>query len=125
MTAKNHINDWCDCNKCGIASPHKVFFRGSRNPKILFIGEAPTRSDTVTKMTYSGSSGKVFDQLMRDVGLKKKDWCVTTSVICLPLTEDFKFRPPSKEEAENCTERLDELIEYLSPQRYVSLGKFP
>jgi uracil-DNA glycosylase family 4 len=91
----------------------------------MFIGEAPSRSDTVTKKTLSGSAGKVFDQLVKDVGLKKADWCVTTIIVCIPLTpEPQRYRTPTKEEALNCGERLDELIELFSPQKYIAVGKF-
>lgn len=112
------------CDLCPIAAQKKVFYRGSRNPKYLFIGEAPGPAEAVVGLPFVGPAGKILDQLFDEVGLKK-GYGITNTICCFPFQEEnrSKFRKPTKEEMTNCRPRLDDLIECFSIRYYISLGK--
>lgn len=115
---------WDDCEKCSIASNHKVHYRGSKSPTFLFIADTPSLSDTVLKKPMSGQSGKLLDQIVRECGLKKKHYGVTTLIGCMSTA---RFRPselrcPSKDEAANCLDRFDDIVETYLAKYYITLG---
>ena len=118
-------NEWDSCEKCTrIASCHKVHYRGPSNPLILFIGDTPSLSDTVTKQTFSGYAGSLLNQLAKDCSLPRDRFGVTTLIACTAVKDRHPsiLRDPTAEEVDNCSGRLDELIETLLPTYYIALG---
>lgn len=121
---RKHKKKWSPCNRCDIASKHKVFYRGSVPCKYLFVGEAPGPSETVTKLPFTGTAGKVLQSLLNDVGLVD-NYGLTNIISCFPYQPDnpSRFRKPSPNEIANCSDRLDEIIEIVMPHFYIALGK--
>ena len=62
-----------------------VIGEGSHFAKIIFIGEAPGKNEALTGKPFCGASGKILDQLLDSVGIKREDVYVTNIV---------KDRPP-------------------------------
>lgn len=120
---RRHTSPWKTCERCSIASKHKVFFRGSWPCKYLFIGEAPGPSEKVTKRPFTGTSGKILNHLIRETEMTS--FGITNTICCFPFQKDrpTKFRPPLKEELENCRERLDDLTEGVTASYYIALGQ--
>jgi len=123
MNLNLHINKWADCEKCTIGRCAKVLYRGSKNPRYLFIGSAPGISEDVIGKPFTGLAGKELEKLFDVTGCKS--YGITNIIACYPAANNYKSkaRNPTKEEIENCKERLDQLIETVTPNFYIALGK--
>ncbi|MDP3989837.1 MAG: uracil-DNA glycosylase [archaeon] len=112
-----------DCSKCSslCQSRSQVVF-GSGNPQaeIIFIGEAPGATEDKNGIPFCGMSGKILQELLATIGLTRDDIFITNTILCRPENN----RNPSKEEVENCRERLDKLIEIMQPKVIVTIGNF-
>lgn len=83
---------------------------------IVFIGIAPGRDEVKTGRPLTGPSGKMFDSILRGVGLDRRQvYC--TNLICWYKDD------PSPEEAEKCRSRLDQELRDRKPKLIVLLGK--
>jgi len=111
------------CTKCTslCLSRTQVVF-GSGNPKaeVVFIGEAPGATEDKKGIPFCGMSGKILQELLAAIGLTREDIFITNTILCHPQDN----RNPSKEEVENCRERLNQLIEIMQPKVMVTIGNF-
>lgn len=97
-----------------------VIGEGSHHAKIMFVGEAPGRSEAETGRPFCGSSGKILDELLSSVGIDRKDVYITNIV---------KDRPPSNRDPLPSEIRvygpfLDRQIEIIQPEVIATLGRF-
>lgn len=53
---------------------------GNLDAKIVFIGEAPGKKEAETGLPFIGASGKVLDQLLASVKLRREDVYITSIV---------------------------------------------
>jgi DNA polymerase len=116
-------NKYNSCSKCPWLCKSRtkiVFGDGNPNSKILLIGEAPGASEDKEGIPFCGMSGQVLAQLLNSIGLSRNDIFITNTVLCRPKDN----RNPSKEEMENCSERLNELIAIMQPKVIVTIGNF-
>lgn len=136
---KKVVKKYKHCTDCPLhqtAHSH-VFYRsntGDALPEILFIGEAPGNTEDLTGKPFIGKAGDLLEHWISDA---EDDICrdiqplnfgglaygITNIVCCRPLDEDRKIRPPSKEEARACSERLGDMLEVLKPKVIILLGK--
>jgi uracil-DNA glycosylase len=98
-----------------------VFGRGSDNPTILFIGEAPGFSETQTGKPFVGRSGKLLDGWIDDLKLEK-NYAIINVVPIIPLKEG-KIRPPTEKEINYFLPLTKEYISFLNPKLIVLLGR--
>lgn len=140
-----HFQKWCGSGGCIACPLHKnrknlVLYRGHLPCDVLFIGEGPGRSEDMLGYPFVGDAGRELDDLIRrarqstgrppdfedDPGPIKIG--ITNIVACLPLEPDKEglssgeLRPPKKEEAVACRERLAEIIQLANPRLIVTLG---
>lgn len=92
---------------------------GKFKPKIMFIGEAPGRNENVQLKPFVGSAGKVLDDGLSYVGLRRTKQFITNGV---------KFRPPanrdpSYREVDASLPYLRAEIEIVNPRMLVTLGR--
>ena len=98
-----------------------VFGRGSDNPKILFIGEAPGFSENEKGKPFVGRSGKLLDQWIDELGLKE-NFAIINVVPIIPLS-DGKIRPPTEDEINYFLPLTEKYIKILNPELIVLLGR--
>jgi len=60
-------------------------FPASGKARYAFVGEAPADVETMTGVPLTGPSGKLFDQVLRSVGINRSE-CLVTNVL------NFKLR---------------------------------
>lgn len=96
------------------------FGQGSENPKVLFIGEAPGRNEDLTGIPFNGAAGKILDELLESINLKREEVYITSVVQYRPP----KNRDPKPAEIEAFRPYLDEQINILNPKIIVTLGRF-
>jgi len=96
------------CRKCRLhrTRNHAVPGEGDPHSGIVIIGEAPGATEDRTARPFMGPSGKFFEQLLNEHGVRRQDIFLTSCVKC---------RPPG-----NRNPRCDELAccvaNWLQPQ---------
>jgi len=125
---KSHSQKWGNCSICRIGrlACRKVFIRGEVPCSLLLIGEAPGKTEDQLGKPFVGRAGKILNALMKEVINPEIPipWSVTNLVACRPIDNPGEEnRIPTKEEIENCSSRLNEIIDITTPQKILLLGK--
>lgn len=97
-----------------------VIGEGSHFAKIMFIGEAPGRNEARTGRPFCGAAGKILDELLLSVNIKREDVYVTNIVKDRPPQN----RDPLPDEIEIYGPFLDRQIEIIQPKIIASLGRY-
>ena len=97
-----------------------VIGEGSHTAKIMFVGEAPGRNEAKTGRPFCGSAGKILDELLKGVGIDRKDVYITNIVKDRPPEN----RDPSPSEIESYGPFLDRQIEIIQPKVVATLGRY-
>ncbi|MFO7677814.1 MAG: uracil-DNA glycosylase [Thermoplasmatota archaeon] len=110
------------CKKCQLWETKKnyVVGNGSCNADILFIGEAPGYHEDQQGIPFVGRAGKVFDELLQSIGLKRDHVYVCNILKCRPPGN----RNPYESEITACTPFLDSQIDIIKPSIIGTLGNF-
>lgn len=92
---------------------------GSPDSEIIFIGEAPGKSEDRNGKPFVGAAGKFLAEMLGEIKLKREDIYITNIV---------KYRPPNNrdpepEEKDACRDWLIEEINYINPKLIVFLGR--
>ena len=116
------IQEILKCKKCDLwkTRTHPVVGEGSLNAKIIFIGEAPGFNEDKQGRPFVGQAGKVFDELLNSVNLKRNEIYITNILKCRPPEN----RNPKQEEIKACSYYLNKQIEIIKPEIICCLGNF-
>lgn len=108
------------CTKCPLWKTRRdaVPGEGSAKSKIMFIGEAPGRSEDAQGRPFVGVAGKFLDELLSEIGLSREDVFITNVVKCRPP----RNRAPKSLEVQTCTPYLDRQTRIIKPKFIVTLG---
>lgn len=93
---------------------------GSHQAKIMFVGEAPGRNEAQTGRPFVGAAGKILDQLLESVGIKRAEVYITNIVKDRPPFN----RDPLPEEIKIYGPFLERQIEIIQPEVIATLGRF-
>ena len=96
-----------------------VIGEGNHYAQIMFVGEAPGRTEAMTGRPFSGAAGKVLDGLLKSVGIERQDVYITNVVKDRPPNN----RDPLPEEIAIYAPFLDRQIEAIEPKIIVALGR--
>ena len=96
-----------------------VIGEGSHNARIMFIGEAPGATEAKTGRPFAGAAGRVLDELLLSVGIRREDVYVTNVVKDRPPMN----RDPLPKEIALYAPFLDRQIEIIQPSVIVLLGR--
>jgi DNA polymerase len=98
---------------------HAVCGEGIVPSKFMFIAQAPGRTEDAESKMLIGPSGKVFDDLMHQIGLQRDEVYITNLLKCfLP-----KCRKPRTDEVNTCYNLyLKKEIEIVKPEIIITLG---
>ncbi|MCB2195903.1 MAG: uracil-DNA glycosylase [Bacteroidetes bacterium] len=109
------------CQYCRLyeTRTHAVCGEGIAPSKFMFIAQAPGRTEDAESKILVGPSGKVFDDLMCEVGLQREEIYITNLLKCfLP-----KCRKPRTDEINTCYHLyLKKEIELVKPEIIITLG---
>jgi len=108
------------CTRCQLhkSAIKRVIGKGSSNPKVFFIGEAPGESENKSGIPFYGRAGKQLDKMIEYMRLSDEDWMVTNTVKCHPPEN----RRPKIDEIECCKPFLLAQITLLNPKIIILLG---
>ncbi|MCD6399038.1 MAG: uracil-DNA glycosylase [Candidatus Aenigmarchaeota archaeon] len=116
------IEEIKNCKRCGLweSRTNVVPGEGSINAEIMFIGEGPGYWEDQKGRPFVGRAGKVLDELLEFIGLKREEIFIANILKCRPP----KNRNPEKEEIKACTPYLEAQISIINPKIIAPLGKF-
>lgn len=120
-TAINSIKrDVTSCQKCDLCSTrtNAVPGAGSANADIVFVGEAPGRSEDLRGEPFVGAAGARLTAALYDAGLSRGSAYITNVVKCRPPDN----RVPTASERETCTPYLQAEIDAINPLIVCVLG---
>ncbi|MFJ3044960.1 uracil-DNA glycosylase family protein [Herbaspirillum chlorophenolicum] len=115
-----------DCRRCGLCNGRKntVFGVGDEKAKWLFIGEGPGRNEDIQGEPFVGPAGKLLDNMLVAMGLKRGDNAYIANIVkCRPTDDNGRDRPPSPQEVAACLPYLQRQIALIQPTVLVALGK--
>jgi DNA polymerase len=80
------------CEGCDLylAATQTVFGEGSKNARVVFVGEQPGDKEDREGRPFVGPAGRVFDEALRAAGIDRKLTYVTNAV------KHFSFEPRGK-----------------------------
>jgi len=110
------------CRKCGLYSTRTNPVVGEGNPKakIMFVGEAPGFNEDRMGRPFCGAAGRVLDELLESIGIKREDVYISNLLKCRPPGN----RDPQKEEISACSPYLERQIEIIKPKIICPLGRY-
>jgi uracil-DNA glycosylase len=97
-----------------------VVGEGSHTASIMFIGEAPGKTEAETAKPFGGRSGKFLDEMLASVKLNRPDVYITNIVMDRPPEN----RDPTPKEIELYAPFLDRQIDIIQPKVIATLGRF-
>jgi DNA polymerase len=97
-----------------------VFGEGDPQAAIMFIGEAPGEREAKTGRPFVGAAGRLLNELLKSVGLKREDVYITNIVKDRPPEN----RDPTSVEIQLYQPFLLRQLEIIQPQVIVTLGRF-
>lgn len=121
MKLSNVHKKWsaeCTC-KLKTTATQAVKGVGNACADIVFIGEAPGKSEDEKGEPFVGAAGKFLNEMLALINLKREDIYITNIV---------KYRPPNNrdplpEEKNACREWLLEELKTISPKVIIFLGR--
>jgi uracil-DNA glycosylase len=128
MTAQKHEDslekiaaDVRGCPLCKLARTRKnaVPGEGQISAKIMFIGEAPGRSEDEKGKPFVGVAGRILDDLLKKAGIERSQVFITNIVKCRPPNN----RVPEEDELIACRPYLDRQIALIKPKVICILGR--
>ncbi len=132
---KTESNDQClkqvkdeilGCTRCSLRELRDegkyfpVVGQGNHNAEIMFIGEAPGLNEAKTGVPFCGASGRILNELLEHVGIKREDVYVTNILKDRPPDN----RDPEVNEIEVCLPYLKEQIRIIKPKVICTLGRY-
>jgi DNA polymerase len=96
---------------------------------LLFIGEAPGRSENVVGLPFVGPSGKFLDKMISDAAAltatsNLPSYFITNTILCRPC-DSFQGanREPDPHEVLSCSVNLQAIINEVAPIIVILIGK--
>jgi uracil-DNA glycosylase family 4 len=117
-----------ECKACPLhesASHVCIPGRGSLNPKVMVVGEAPGSEEDRDGRCFVGPAGQLLQQTIETYNLRPA--YLTNAVKCWPPGPNWKKkqRAPSESELGACRGYLDAEIDMMKPRVIVALGNVP
>jgi uracil-DNA glycosylase len=104
------------CRRWGKGKP--VPGEGNPDAEIVFIGEAPGKTEAATGRPFVGRSGTFLRSVIRETGLDEQDVFITSPVQYLPLSGT-----PVKENVMHSRDHLLKQLSVIDPGLIVLMGK--
>ena len=99
---------------------YPVIGQGDHYADIMFIGEAPGKNEAEQGRPFCGASGRVLDELLESIALKREDVYVTNILKDRPPDN----RDPLKTEIDLYAPFLERQIGIIQPKVIATLGRF-
>ena len=116
------VQEITTCRLCRLSETrtNAVPGEGSRTADIMFVGEGPGFYEDRDGRPFVGPAGKLLDELLASIKLKRQDVYITNMVKCRPPNN----RDPLPGESSACQPYLDKQLEMISPRVVATLGRY-
>jgi uracil-DNA glycosylase family 4 len=117
-----YLDEAKDCRRCPLhqTRTNVVFGAGDADADLMFVGEAPGRTEDELGLPFVGQAGKLLDKLLGEIGMERGQVWICNTLKCRPPGN----RDPQPSEIEACSDFLDRQIELIEPKVICSLGNF-
>lgn len=95
--------------------------KGPEPCDVMIIGEAPGEYEDETGQPFVGRSGKLLDEMLKNVGLKRDKIYITNAVNCRPPSN----RAPKTREIDACRKWLKYQLAMVKPKYVMLMGNIP
>lgn len=107
------------CPELAASATNLVMGDGNLNAEIVFIGEAPGKSEDEQGLPFVGAAGKFLNEMLAEAGMDRSDVYITNIV---------KYRPPNNrdplpEEKKAFWPYLLKQLHIIQPKVVVTLGR--
>ena len=96
-----------------------VIGEGSLDASIMFVGEAPGKTEAMTGKPFCGAAGKFLSVLLESIGMSREKVYITNIVKDRPPEN----RDPTPEEIALYSPFLDRQVQIIQPKVIVTLGR--
>ncbi|MBA4390319.1 MAG: uracil-DNA glycosylase [Syntrophus sp. (in: bacteria)] len=109
------------CAQCDLAKTRKntVPGEGSPNAQLVFVGEAPGEDEDTQGRPFVGRAGKLLDQLIERIGLRRSEVYICNVLKCRPPNN----RDPEPSEVAACKNYLVTQLDLIKPKVICTLGR--
>jgi uracil-DNA glycosylase len=113
-------NEIIACPLCKLSKSRKnaVPGEGPVSARIIFIGEAPGKSEDEKGKPFVGAAGRILNIALENAGIKRSEVFITNAVKCRPPDN----RVPEADEIASCRPYLERQIYRISPKIICILG---
>jgi len=110
------------CTACALHTgrTQTVFGVGHRQPRWLFVGEAPGAEEDRQGEPFVGHAGQLLNAMLFAIGLKREEIYIANVLKCRPPNN----RDPQGDEVTRCEPFLLRQVELLAPKIIVAMGRF-
>ncbi len=110
------------CKKCRLSRTRIKVVPGEGDPEsdIMFIGQCPGANEDQQGRPFVGRAGRLLDELLTSLGLKREKVFITNIVKCRPPEN----RDPMVDEIRACSPYLERQIKSVNPKLIITLGRF-
>jgi len=122
--------DMLSCERCGLSKKRRnvVQGRGEVPADILFIGEAPGRSEDLLGRAFVGPSGKLLDKMLEDARALTSlgsvpSYYISNTVLCRPSDHEGENRAPKLSEVLSCRKNISAIISEVDPDAVIFIGQ--
>lgn len=115
---EQHVNACTACPLCRTRR-HPVMGRGDHKGKLMLVAEAPGGQEDLAGVPFVGPAGKILDELLASVELRREEIYITNILKCHPPGN----RDPLEEEKEACMPHLKYETYLMKPRIIVCLGR--
>jgi uracil-DNA glycosylase family 4 len=108
------------CRLCDLSSgrTRAVPGEGPCPAQIMLVGEAPGANEDITGRPFVGRCGRLLDQSLARIGIKRDEVFITSVAKCRPQAN----RKPKKTEMQACLPYLHSQIDLVKPQIICLMG---
>ena len=108
------------CCTCTLQKGRHNVVPGEGNPdaRIVFVGEAPGRTEDEQGRPFVGRAGQLLTKIIEAMGLQRQDVYICNILKCRPPGN----RDPQPDEVVACNEYLFDQLETIEPEIIVALG---
>ncbi len=119
-TLEDLQNAMKDFNGCALkaTATQMVFGDGSKNAKIMFVGEGPGREEDNQGLPFVGPAGQLLNKMLKSIHLPRADVYIANVVPWRPPGN----RTPTTQELAICKPFIKRQIELIDPDILVCLG---
>jgi uracil-DNA glycosylase len=92
---------------------------GAQDADVMFVGEAPGKSEDEQGRPFVGRAGQLLDEVLAEAGLARSDVFITNVVKARPPGN----RDPTRAEVEHWMPVLEQQLALVAPRLVVPLGR--